>query len=175
MTMSKHLAEPVGHGRRQSRLHLHVDQRIIGNKARKQRRHEQRAVIVHHAEANAPLDILLAHPPDRFLVQAEDAPRIAEQPLTGRTQIDIRFGAVKQLGLQPFLEPLHLHAHGRLRAVQRHGRAGKGAMLRHRDEGLQQIRVQGRSLITKCDYKDQYKFHSLISAVSLTCQAPTPD
>ena len=120
-----------------------MDQRIVGGEILEQRRHDQGPVVVHHAKTDPPVGAVRAHPADRLGVEAENPAGITEQPFAGRTEVDAGGAAVKQLGLQPFFQPLHLHADGGLGPVQRRCRAGEGAMVRHRDKGLQEIRVQG--------------------------------
>ena len=138
------LAEPIGHGGGQSCLHLDADVRIAGDKTRQQRRHDQGAVVVHHAQTHASLDLAFEEPADRIVVQRQHAARVAEKPFARRSQGDVRLRAMKELDAQPHLEALDLHTDRRLRAVEHGGGAGEGAMVRHRDERFEQIEIEER-------------------------------
>ncbi|OIQ73877.1 hypothetical protein GALL_444840 [mine drainage metagenome] len=138
----KSLAKPRRHGRGESRLHLDMNPRITGDKACQQRWNDEGAVVVHHAEANHPLDLALGQPADSLFVQRQDTLCVTEQPFAGRAQIDIRLGPVEQLRAKPIFQALDLHAHGRLGPVERDGGAREGALVGDRDESPQKVRIE---------------------------------
>ena len=125
------------------------------------------AVIVHHAEPHHALDLVLAQPRDRLVVERENAPRVSEQAFAGRAQLDIGLGPVKQRDVEAILEPPDLHADGGLGPVEPGCGARERAMVGHRDKGLQQLRIEGREVHHETLFLISRKFHSLISSASL--------
>ncbi len=119
-----------------------MDARIAGEEACQQRRNDAGAVIVHHAEPHHAFDLAFGQPADRLFVEGENPPGITEQAFARGAQIDIRLGPAEQLDAETILQALDLHAHRRLGPVQRDGRAREGAVVGHRDERPQQIRIE---------------------------------
>ena len=89
-------------------------------------------------------------------------PRVPQQTFAGGAQIDIRLGPAEQLGAETIFQALDLHAHGRLGPVQHDGRTGEGAVVRHRDERPQQIRIKVGRVHHETLFLPSSKFHSLI-------------
>src|SRR5436190_10943564 len=112
------LTKPCRHGRSKAGLHLDVDARIAGEEACQQRRNDEGAVVVHHAEADHAFDLALGQPAYRLFVQLEDTPCVSEQPFARSAQIDIRLGPVEQLDTETIFQTLDLHAYGRLGPVE---------------------------------------------------------
>ena len=114
-----------------------MDPRIAGEETRQQGWNDKGAVVVHHAETDHAFDLALGEAADRLFVQRQDAPCVSEQSFARRAQIDVRLGPVEKVHAEAIFEAFDLHAHSRLRPVERGGSTREGAMVRHRDERLQ--------------------------------------
>ena len=78
----------------------------------------------------------------RLLVRAQDAAGVAQQQLAVRCQRHGAAVAGEQLAAQHLLQPLDLHAHGRLGTVDPAGGRGEAAGLRDRHEAAQELRLE---------------------------------
>ena len=82
---------------------------------------------------------------EHFTVQFEDAPRIAEQHMAFGSKADIAPVALEQCAFEHVIfEPFHLHADGRLRAVDHFGGTGKTTVIGNRGKGAQQVGIDAR-------------------------------
>ncbi|MNZ86706.1 hypothetical protein D3C78_1055360 [compost metagenome] len=123
-------------------MDLHLHQRVALGEAREDPRQEAHHVIVRGADAHRTDHVRLAQRGQQFALQLEDAPRVAQQHLALRRQPYLAAVALEQRSLQHvLLQALHLHAHRRLGAVDRLGRAGEAALVGDGDEGAQQLAV----------------------------------
>lgn len=115
---------------------------MILGKARQQRRNDDRAIIVHHAEANDRLGLARAQGVDRFRMKGKDTLGIGAQLFARGGLHDAVPIALKQLCAEPLLEAPDLHAHRRLCAVEPIGRARERAMLGDGEKSPQQIGIE---------------------------------
>ena len=124
-------------------------------------------VIVRHAEPHAPAELRIRKGGQRLDVELDDAARVIEQPLAVLGELRGAAIAREDGPVEPFLQALHLHRHGRLGLVHEVGRLGETAGLGDGDEGAQLVDVDERGharapggwqirirLITNCDWLD---------------------
>jgi len=137
-------ANAPDHSRRQAGFHLQLDARIGRAERLQDRRQHQRSIVVHDAQSHAPSDLVLAEPLDGLVSEMENSACVADQPFTGRTEIDPGCRAGKQWKSQLLLQPLDLRADGGLRVVEAVCRPRERALIGHGQKGAQELRIEGR-------------------------------
>ena len=81
------------------------------------------AVVLHCAESNVPLQIVLDEPADNVVVERDQTSCVAEETFARERQIDARLASPQKRDAQLLLKTLHLHADRRLSAMERCRRA----------------------------------------------------
>ena len=98
----------------------------------------------------------------RLAVHPQDAPGVVEQHLAVRRERHGAPVAAEELAAERFLEPLDLHADGRLGPVHTSGRGAEAAALGDGHEAAQQLRLEGLEHEASINRSDgEHKTYSL--------------
>ncbi|MNL16362.1 hypothetical protein D3C87_1373990 [compost metagenome] len=126
-------------------MHFDLDQRIGLGKPSQNPRQKTHHVIVRRTDAHGADHVRFAQSVEHFAVQLEDAPRITQQHLALGGEPHLPSVTLEQLTLQHiFFQPFHLHADGRLGAMDQFTGAGKAALVGNRDKGAQHFGIDRR-------------------------------
>ncbi|MNH12306.1 hypothetical protein D3C79_718430 [compost metagenome] len=124
-------------------VHLHLHQRVGLGETRQDGRQEPHGVVVRCADAHQADHVRHAQGVEHFAMQLEDAPCVAQQYLALGGQAHLAAVALEQLALQDvFLQAFHLHADGRLGAVDHFAGAGEPTLLGNGDKGAQHVGIE---------------------------------
>ena len=121
---------------------MHIDARIGGVELLEHARHHRVDDVMRHAEAQLALVEIFGQPPDRLVIQREDAARIAHQLFARRGERHPPVAAIEERQTQHLLQPLDLHRHGGLREVEHRRRPRHAAMIGHGHKGPQRGDIQ---------------------------------
>src|SRR4029450_3700406 len=147
-------AEPADHGVEllvfeflaQSLRQTHADFEAHARISRREARQDLRQLggneVLGNAEAYLARDGRLDDPPHRFVVQLENAPRVAEQRLPLWGEGKRAAGTCENPTADDLLEALDLDAHCRLRPRHQLRGRGKGARVRYGSEAAQQVDIE---------------------------------
>ncbi|MNE90490.1 hypothetical protein D3C80_1880080 [compost metagenome] len=96
-------------------------------------------------------------------MQLEDPPSVAQQHLSFSSELDLAPITLEQPALQHvFFQPLHLHADGRLGAIDQFPGPGETALVGDGDKGTQHFRIDARVTRQLINLRDVlHKKHSL--------------
>jgi hypothetical protein len=101
-------------------------------------RHE----VLGYAEADLAADRRLSQAPDRFVVEVQDTPRVAEQGRACGGEGERAAGSLEHPVADDLFEALDLHADGGLCARDKLRRGGETAGVSDRGEAAQQVDVE---------------------------------
>lgn len=144
-------------------MHFNFDQRVELGEALQDARQKAHHVIVRRADAHRADHVRFAQGIEHLAVQLEDPPSVAQQHLAFGGELDLASVTLEQAALQyVFFQPLHLHAHGRLGAIDQFPGPGETALVGDGDKGTQHFRIDARVTRQLINLRDVlHKKHSL--------------
>jgi hypothetical protein len=128
--------------RRGAADHVHLDARMGLAEPGQDLRQEGAGIVVGCPDRDLTRHRVAIEGGQRFLVHPQDAAGVAQQQLAVRRQRHRAAVAGEQLAAQHLLQPLDLHAYGRLGTVDPAGGRGEAAGLRDCHEAAQELRLE---------------------------------
>ena len=107
------------------------------------KRQEGAGIVVRRPQCHGPGELLPVECGQRLAMRLQDAPGMRQQPIAAMRQPDRPTLAGEQLRPKLLLQPLDLHAHCRLGAMDAMRRGGEAAGLGDRDEAAQELGIEG--------------------------------